>query len=101
MNDNKIKATACYCQIPIKKLMELVRMRFIENVQTEELMKQMKSEKEREYLATIALLDVGEKDLIHMVEAEKPEQLRHFLDCRAHALEILKDNHVEIKKGEL
>lgn len=98
MNKNKIKVTACYCKIPMRRLVELVKMRFVENIQTEELMKQMKSETEREYLATIALLDVSEKDLIHMVEAEKPDQLRHFLDCRAHALEILEKNNLEIKK---
>ena len=100
MNENKIKATACYCKIPMQRLIELVKMRFVENIQTEELMKQMKSEKEREDLATIALLDVSEKDLIHMVEAEKPDQLRHFLACRAEALEILKNNSLEIKKVE-
>lgn len=94
----KIKVTTCYCQIPMKKLLELVRMRFVENIQTEELMKQMKTEKEREYLATVALLDVSEKDLIHMVEAEKPDQLRHFLDCRVHAREILKSNGLEMKE---
>ena len=92
----KTKVTACYCQIPMKRLIELVKMRFVENIQTEELMRKMKSEKEKEYLATIALLDVGEKDLIHMVEAEKPDQLRHFLDCRVHALEILKNSKLEL-----
>lgn len=92
----KVKASACYCRIPFKKLAELVRLRFVDGVQTEELMKRMRSEKEREYLATIALLDVSEKDLIHMVEAEKPDELRHFLDCRAHAIEILKSKGLEI-----
>lgn len=94
----KIKVSVCYCGIPFKKLAELVRLRFVEGIATQELMKQMKSEKDREYLATIALLDVSEKDLIHMVEAEKPDQLRHFLDCRAHALEILKENGLEVKE---
>lgn len=93
----KIKLSTCYCKIPFETLKELVRLRFVEGVQTEELMKQMKTEKEREYVATVALLDVSEKDLIHMAEAEKPDQLRHFLDCRAHALEILKENGLEVK----
>lgn len=95
---NKIKVSVCYCGIPLKKLTELVRLRFVEGIATQELMKQMKSEKERQYLATIALLDVNEKDLIHMVEAEKPDQLRHFLDCRAHALEILKENGFKVEE---
>ncbi|OGX04148.1 MAG: hypothetical protein A3G87_00175 [Omnitrophica bacterium RIFCSPLOWO2_12_FULL_50_11] len=94
----KVKASVCYCRIPFRKLAELVRLRFVEGFQTEELMKRMKSEREREYLATVALLDVSEKDLIHMIEAEKPDELRHFLDCRAHALEILKSNGLEVKE---
>ena len=88
----------CYGGICFEKLVELVRLRFVDGIATQELMKRMKSEKEREYVATVALLDVSEKDLIHMVEAEKPDQLRHFLDCRAHALEILKRNGLEVKE---
>lgn len=33
-----------------------------------------------------------------MVEAEKPDELRHFLDCRMHAREILKSNGREMKE---
>lgn len=94
MDKKKTKVTVCYCQIPMKKLIELVKMRFVENIQTEELMKQMKTEKEREYLATVALLDVSDQELITMIEAGGPVQLDHLLACRQRAKNILKDYSV-------
>ncbi len=97
----KITVTTCYCQIPMKKLIELVRMRFVENIQTEELMKQMKTEQEREYLATVALLDVSDQELVSMIEAGGPVQPDHLLACRQRAKNILKDYAVILRaEGE-
>ena len=93
----KIKIMACYCQIPMKKLIELVKMRFVENIQTEELMKQMKTEKEREYLATVALLDVSDQELMTMIESGGPVQPDHLLACRQRAKNILKDYAVVLR----
>lgn len=87
----KIKITTCYCQIPMKRLIELVEMRFVKGIQTEELMKQMKTEKDREYLATVALLDVSDQDLLQLIEAGGPVQPEHLLACRQRAKKILKD----------
>jgi hypothetical protein len=96
----KVEVSKCYCQIPLKKLVELVKMRFVEGVQTEELMKRLKSEDEREYLATVALLDVNEKDLTTMFETERSFDLQHLLACRAKAKEILKDYALMIRESE-
>ena len=82
------KAHLCYCQIPENKLKELARLRFIEKVPTEEMMKQCKDEKQREFVATIALLDVELKDLPAAIP-DNPQLLRHLIDCRDHALDIL------------
>ena len=94
----RVKISTCYCKIPFERLTELVRMRFVEGVGTEELMKRMTSEKDREYLSTVALLDVKEKDLIHMVDSENPSQLQHLLDCRAHTREILERYGMRVKE---
>lgn len=86
---DKIKISTCFCQIPVEKLTQLVRMRFIEGVPTQELMKRMESAKDREYLATVALLDVKEDVLEEVVQAEDPSLMTHLLSCRAMAMEIL------------
>jgi hypothetical protein len=59
----KIKIYRCYCQIPAKKLRELSRLRYARGIPTERLMKRMKTRREKEYLAAVALLDVKRKDL--------------------------------------
>ncbi|OGW87482.1 MAG: hypothetical protein A3A81_03875 [Omnitrophica bacterium RIFCSPLOWO2_01_FULL_45_10b] len=97
MNKQKKKVTVCYCQIPMKKLIELVRMRFVENIQTEELMKRMNTDQEREYLATVALLDVSDQELVSMIEAGGPVQPDHLLACRQRAKNILKDYAVILR----
>lgn len=91
---NKIKISACFCDIPLKKLIQLVRMRFVEGIQTEELMKQMKSGKDRDYVATISLLDVREEDVLKIVELEYPSIAEHLLSCRSRAIEILEREKV-------
>ncbi len=72
-------------------------MRFVENIQTEELMKQMKTEKEREYLATVALLDVSDQELVSMIDSGGPVQPDHLLACRQRAKNILKDYAVVLR----
>jgi len=94
----KIQVSACYCEIPREKLFELVRRRFIDGTATQELMKEMPTEKDREYLATVALLDVKEEDLVEMVEAKDPSRLRHILGCRAGTKQILKNHGLYVKE---
>lgn len=86
---DKIKISVCFCQIPEEKLIQFVRMRFIEKTPTLELMKQMESAKDREYLATIALLDVKEEDILRSVEATDPSIMTHLLSCRQAAKKVL------------
>lgn len=88
----------CYCHIPLKKLVQLVRLRYVQGVPTEELMKSMKTKEEKEYLTAVALLDVKQRDLVQMVEIESPSQLKHLLDCRSHTKEILEGHGISIKE---
>lgn len=91
MDVKKVKISTCYCDIPSDKLMELVRMRFVEGIGTEELMARMKTQKEREYLATVALLDVKDSQLLDLIEKDSAVDIQHFLACRELAKKIFKD----------
>ncbi|MBI4387485.1 MAG: hypothetical protein HY582_00375 [Candidatus Omnitrophica bacterium] len=93
----KVKISVCYCDIPLEKLIALAHKRFVEGESTQSLMEQLDSEKDREYLATIALFDVKEEALCNMVEAD-PDRLRHFLDCRRHTEVILQSHGLVIKE---
>ena|SRR3990167_7989384 len=95
----KIKVSTCFCKIPIKRLIELVKMRFVDCVGTEELMAKMKTEKEREYLATVALLDVKDNELLDMIESDSTVEPQHLLACREQAKKILKDYAIVIGAG--
>lgn len=86
----KVNIRNCYCEIPTKKLWELARLHFIEGVPTGQLMKKIRSQREREYLATIALLDVHDEVLGEIVEFDNPKRLDHFLNCHASTKEDLR-----------
>jgi len=85
----KIHISRCYCEIPKVTLTELVRKHFVEGIPTTTLMKEMHSREERENVATVALLDVDQDELIENVRMDKPEKLNHLLSCHAQAKKIL------------
>ena len=99
MSKEKVKISTCYCNIPHKKLVDLVRMRFVDGAGTEELMTRMKTEKEREYLATVALLDVKDSELLDMIASDSTVEPQHLLACREQAKKILKDYAIVIGAG--
>lgn len=86
----------CYCQIPVDKLRNIARRRFVEGIPTNELMKQMKSQKEKDYLTTIALLNVKLEDLPQLIPHDNPMLLRHLLDCRDHVKYLLEVDGIKI-----
>ena len=88
----KINIQACYCKIPRRKLLELVRLHFVDGIPTEQLMKKARTRREREYLATVALLDLHNGTLEEIVDVDKPLDLPHFLTCHAHTREILRED---------
>lgn len=96
----RIKVSTCYCSIPFEKLSELVHLRFIVGMETEEIMKQLASPKDREYLATVALLDVSSEALNEVAETEDPALAGHLFGCREKALQILKDHGIDLSKGK-
>ena len=90
----------CYCQIPEDKLKEIARLRFVEGISTEDLMERMETDKEKSYVATVALLDVPVNELPKLVPQGEPMLLKHLLDCRDHVKHVLKENGIEIKEEE-
>jgi hypothetical protein len=99
----KINIQACYCKIPRRKLLELVRLHFVDGIPTEQLMKRAKTRREREYLATVALLDLHNGTLESIVDVDKPLDLSHFLSCHAQTRGILREDlfNQEGKRGSL
>jgi hypothetical protein len=93
---DKIPISVCFCEIPESKMLELVRKRYVEKIPTQKLMGQLKNEQDRQYLSTIALLDVNEKDVLDCIEAKDPKILRHLFSCRQRALMILNQEGVTI-----
>lgn len=85
----KIKISACFCDIPPRKLIALIRMRYLEGHSTQELMEQLESDKDREYLATVALLDVKKETLMEVVEARDSTIYQHLMSCYLRARDIL------------
>ena len=94
----KMRFSQCFCDIPRAKLHELVRRRFVQGIPTMELMKQMKTEKGREDVATVALLDVKKEDLVKNVEVDDPEKLKHLLACHSDAKEMLAKEGFDIRE---
>lgn len=87
----------CYCHIPPDRLARIVREKFIEKVSTVRLLERCADDVERSYVNTIALLDVPEAEVREMLKADT-EFLSHFLDCRLHALQVLKGKMPDLGK---
>lgn len=85
----------CYCHIPPDILVQIVREKFIDRIPTIELVKKYAGERERRYVHTIALLDVPEAEIRGMLK-DDAEFLAHFLDCRRHALQVLKGKLIDL-----
>lgn len=78
----------CYCPIPLEFLVQVVREKFYDRIPTVEIIKKYPGERERQFVETIALLDVPEADVRKLLK-DDVVFLAHFLDCRKHALQIL------------
>ncbi len=90
----------CYCEIPEEVLKRIAFLRYVEGVPTEDLMARAGSQKEREFIATVALLDVDPEKLPSLVETERPDLLTHLHDCRAHILSFLELYGIRVKGNE-
>lgn len=86
----------CYCQIPREELERLARLKYVDRVDTGQLMNAARDEKEREYIAAVSLLDVDVSEIPKLVPRDEPALLQHLLDCRDHVLHILKTAGIHV-----
>jgi|GEM_PF-1138921 len=96
----RYKPHICYCQIPEDKLREFAKLRFIDNIPTEELMERLIDLKDRESLAAVALLDITPEDLAKVVP-DNPALLMHLYDCRYHVKAILEEAGIIVAEQSL
>jgi len=85
------KIKHCYCQIPPPFLEHVVWQKFVQKIPTDELWKECRTEKEREFVNTIVLLDVSEAELAPLLKKEKNFYC-NFLHCRERAREVLEQH---------
>jgi hypothetical protein len=52
-------------------------------------MEYAQTQKEREFIATVALLDIDPGRLGELVETHEPALIEHLRDCRSHVLSFL------------
>jgi len=88
----------CFCEIPESELLLLAKQKFIQGRPTEELMKKARSEKEKGYIATIALMDLGEEDLKKFIR-RGAKDISHVFACRDRVVAALKEHGIECRRG--
>lgn len=88
----------CFCEIPEAELFRLAREKFIENRPTEEMMKEARSDREKGYIATIALMDVNESVLEKFI-IDGERDIVHVFACRDRVVAVLKEHGIECRRG--
>lgn len=71
----------CYCDIPREWLGYLITQHYVHKVPTPELMAQLDTPEQKEWLAIVALLDVPRQHLLDHLRLEAPEKMTHWLAC--------------------
>ncbi len=86
--------TKCFCQIPVEKIEQWAKERYINKRATVDLLCSTTNAEDRHAITAVALLDVEESTLIKMMgDINMPDH--HMLHCREKAKKIVD----EITKG--
>ena len=72
----------CFSKYSLDRLVMYAKRRFIEGIQTVDLLKTANSELEKEEIMLIALLDVEDKEIHELVLECTEDDSRHVLNCR-------------------
>lgn len=88
----------CFCEIPKDELFRLAKEKFVEGRSTEELMQAAKSEEERGYVASVAVMDLSEKYLAELIRGGQKE-LSHVFTCRDRVVSVLKEHGIDCRRG--
>ncbi|RKX38065.1 MAG: hypothetical protein DRP64_16335 [Verrucomicrobia bacterium] len=77
-----------FCQIPNEELRPWVEKRYGEQIPTVELIRATDAPREKEIISIVALLDVDEESMLHMMgDVNKPEH--HIIHCRENVKHML------------
>jgi hypothetical protein len=74
----------------LRRLIRLVRLRFVEGLSTGELMQRFKSSADRRCLVAVALLDVGEAEFQLILRAEPARIREDLVAVRSDAARVLR-----------
>jgi len=78
----------CFCEIPNDELRPWVEKRYGEQIPTVELIRATDDPREKEIISIVALLDVDEESMLHMMgDVNKPEH--HIIHCRENVKHML------------
>lgn len=89
---------SCFCEIPSQELLALAKKKFLKGLSTQELMAKAQSEKEKDYIATLALMDLSEKELKKFIR-QGMRELEHVFSCRDKTIAVLKSRGVDCRRG--
>lgn len=79
----------CFCDIPLRELESWARRRYIDGVETVDLMKEAETADDRAAIAVVALLTADEAFVMEQLQALEASD-HHALDCRAEIVAILR-----------
>jgi hypothetical protein len=71
----------CFCEIATRDLIRWARLKFIEGASTMALLRLAASPQEREAIGIVALLDVPDDDIVHLLGSVAPSRC-NILACR-------------------
>ncbi len=78
----------CFCGFPDEKIQPWITKKFVEQIDTVDLLNSTTDPEEREIISIVALLDVDEETLLKIMD-QVPMPKEHIIDCRQHAKDML------------
>jgi hypothetical protein len=82
--------TRCFCQFPLHELFGWAQKKYVEHASTLQLLQLARDRRQREAVSIVALLDVPDEDILHMLTPLAPAGCR-ILVCRDHVKRWLHD----------
>jgi len=77
-----MKPQFCFCNYDLDELIELGYKKYVKNIPTVELMKEATSEKEKDEICVISMLDVDDDKLEEVMSDMLEDEKCNVLSCR-------------------
>ena len=87
----------CFCQVPKDRLEKLARQKYVDGLQTVNLVKQSVSPVEREEMMAVCLLNLSPDKLREILACDPEEVVLHTLQCQQDAIRYLRERGIEVK----